>query len=398
MTGSREGGRGRVSGQDDASRRGSLSAPGALADAPVAGAEPEYSEAAQLPDEPLRELAARYGLQPSAARPPLIEYIRRIWRRRYFVTGFATAQNVAMYTEARLGQVWQILTPLLNVIVYYLIFGLILDTKRGVPDFIAFLVIGVFIFNFTQRSFIISSRVMWDSLPLIRALYFPRACLPLGYVLIELQQLGISLIVIFATVLAVGQPITWHWLLIIPVLVMQTLFNVGAAFILARFGAGFDDVSQLLPFIVRTWFYASGVMFNIQTFHNLYLHPTIARILQYNPAAIYITLTRNALLESQRQSTPGSKPYNPALCALYYNPPRPPTAPPSNASPLQLDKYHLQLERYHKFLNANMFNSAHCPQVVSQTNLWLFGALWAIVILVVGFIFFWRAEVQYGRG
>jgi teichoic acid transport system permease protein len=386
MTGSREGGRGRVSGQDDATRRGSLSAPGALADAPVAGGEPEHSEAAQLPDEPLAELAAKYGLKPSAARPPLIEYMRRIWQRRYFVTGFATAQNVAMYTEAKLGQVWQILTPLLNVAVYYLIFGLILDTKRGVPDFIAFLVIGVFIFNFTQRSFIISSRVMWDSLPLIRALYFPRACLPLGYVLIELQQLAISLIVIFATVLAVGQPVTWYWLLIIPVLIMQTLFNIGAAFILARFGAGFDDVSQLLPFIVRTWFYASGVMFSIQTFHNLHEHPTIAKILQYNPAAIYITLTRNALLESQRQSTPGSKPYNRALCALYYNPPR-----------YSQQRFH-SVALYHKFLNANMFNSAHCAAVVSQANLWIFGALWAVVILLVGFIFFWRAEVQYGRG
>jgi teichoic acid transport system permease protein len=385
MTGSREGDR-QVSGPDDASRRGSLSAPGALADAPVAGAETESSEAAQLPGEPLVQLAARYGLQPSAARPPLIEYLRRIWRRRYFVTGFATAQNVAMYTEARLGQVWQILTPLLNVAVYYLIFGLILNTKRGVPDFIAFLVIGVFIFNFTQRSFIISSRVMWDSLPLIRALYFPRACLPLGYVLIELQQLGISLIVIFATVLAVGQPVTWYWLLIIPVLIMQTLFNIGAAFILARFGAGFDDVSQLLPFIVRTWFYASGVMFSIQTFSTLRNHPTLTRILQYNPAAIYITLTRNALLESQRQSMPGSKPHNQFLCNLYYHPP-----------PYSKQRFH-SVQLYHKFLSANIFNSAHCPAVVSQSSLWLFGVLWAVVVLVVGFIFFWRAEVQYGRG
>ena len=134
MTGSRDSGRGQVSGQGDASRRGSLNAPGALADAPVEGAETERSEAAQLPDEPLAGLAARYGLKPSAARPPLVEYIRRIWRRRYFVTGFATAQNVAMYTEARLGQVWQILTPLLNVAVYYLIFGLILNTNMLDPN------------------------------------------------------------------------------------------------------------------------------------------------------------------------------------------------------------------------------------------------------------------------
>jgi teichoic acid transport system permease protein len=386
MSGSGEGGRGRASGQGDVSRRGSLSAPGALADAPVTGDGTERSEAAQLPDEPLAELAARYSLQPSAARPPLLVYLRRLWQRRYFISGFATARNVAMYTEARLGQVWQILTPLLNVAVYYLIFGLILNTKRGVPDFIAFLVIGVFIFNFTQRSFIISSRVMFDSLPLIRALYFPRACLPLGYVLIELQQLGISLVVIFATVLAVGQPITWHWLLLVPVLVMQTLFNVGAAFILARFGAGFDDVSQLLPFIVRTWFYASGVMFSIQTFITLRGHQTLTRLLQYNPAAIYITLARNALLQSQRQSMPGARPRNDFLCALYYHPP-----------PYTPQRFH-SVAQYHKFLAANMFNSAHCPAVVSQWSLWMFGGAWAVVVLVAGFLFFWRAEVQYGRG
>lgn len=388
MSGSRTGGRGQLSGPGAVDDRGRLSGPGRLAEAAADGEEgaPEPGQNTMIPPGPLAELAAEHGLKPSAARPPLGEYIKRIWRRRFFITGFATAQNVAMYTEARLGQVWQVLTPLLNVAVYYLIFGLILNTKRGVPDFIAFLVIGVFIFNFTQRSFIISSRVMWDSLPLIRALYFPRACLPLGYVLIELEQLAISLVVIFATVLAVGQPVTWNWLLIVPILLMQTLFNVGAAFILARFGAGFDDVSQLLPFLVRTWFYASGVMFSIQTFGNLRGHHTIARVLQYNPAAIYITLTRDALMRSQRQTTPGSKPFNGTLCAQYYSPP-----------PFTKARFGTHAN-YARFLNQNMFNSAHCHAVISQPDLWLYGALWAVVVLVAGFIFFWRAEVQYGRG
>jgi len=390
MSGSRTGGRGQLSAPGGLSGRGQLQGPGSLGGSVTAGAETadgaDASQNTMVPEGNLAELAKQYGLKPSAARPPLIEYIKRIWQRRFFITGFATAQNMAMYTEARLGQVWQILTPLLNVAVYYLIFGLILNTKRGVPDFIAFLVIGVFIFNFTQRSFIISSRVMFDSLPLIRALYFPRACLPLGYVLIELQQLVISLIVIFATVLAVGQPVTWSWLLIIPILLMQTLFNVGAAFILARFGSGFDDVSQLLPFVVRTWFYASGVMFSIQTYNNLAQHPVIAKVLQYNPAAIYITLIRDALLRSQQQSMPGSKPFSHDLCTQYYHPP-----------PYTAQQFGTHAN-YEKFLARNLFNSAHCHAVVAMNNLWLFGALWAVVILVVGFIFFWRAEVQYGRG
>jgi teichoic acid transport system permease protein len=372
MSGSRANGRGQLEGPGALSGRGRLAGPGTLTDSLVDASAVDAGQNTMIPPgEDLADLADRYGLLPSAKRPPIPEYIRRIWQRRFFVTGFATAQNVAMYTEARLGQVWQVLTPLLNVAVYYLIFGLILNTKRGVDDFVAFLVIGVFVFNFTQRSFITSSRVMLDSLPLIRALYFPRACLPIGYVIIELQQLVISFLVLFVIVLASGEPLTWYWLLLIPVLIMQTLFNTGAAFILARWGAGFDDVSQLLPFLVRTWFYASGVMFSIQTFSNLASHPLLAKLLQYNPAAIYITLARNALMQSQRLGMPGAKPYNHHLCFLYYHPTKP---------------------------GGSFADSAYCHAVANTTDLWLGGAAWALVVLAAGFVFFWRAEVRYGRG
>jgi teichoic acid transport system permease protein len=380
MSGSRTGNRGQLSGPGSLRGRGKLNGPGSLAD-PGSLTDPAQPGATadgvptgqntMIPEGDLAELAKSYGLKPSAARPPMWDYLKSLWQRRYFITGFATARNVAMYTESRLGQVWQILTPLLNVAVYYLIFGFILDTSRGVDNFIAFLVIGVFVFNFTQRSFIISSRVMFDSLPLIRALYFPRACLPLGYVLIELQQLAISLVVIFATVLAVGEPITWYWLLVIPILLMQTLFNVGCALLLARLGAGFDDVSQLLPFIVRTWFYASGVMFSIQTFRTLALRPVLTQVLQYNPAAIYITLTRDALMRSQRISSPGAQPYNKNLCIQYY--------------------LHSSEPQY-------ILDSGHCHAIIHTSTLWYAGAGWALVALVAGFILFWRAEVQYGRG
>ena len=69
------------------------------------------------PDEEKRglaELAAGYGLRPSSARPGLVSYLKVVWQRRHFIVAYATARNVSMYTEARLGQLWQVLTPLLN--------------------------------------------------------------------------------------------------------------------------------------------------------------------------------------------------------------------------------------------------------------------------------------------
>ncbi|MBV9207805.1 MAG: ABC transporter permease [Actinobacteria bacterium] len=319
--------------------------------------------------EPLAELAARHQLRPSAARPGLFTYAGQLWARRHFIAGFATARNVAMYTEARLGQLWQILTPLLNAAVYYLIFGLILGTNRGVPNFLAFLITGIFVFNYTQRAFITTSRVMPDSLPLIRALPFPRACLPVGYVLIELQQLAMSMVVLTVIVLATREPLTWYWLLAIPALMLQTVFNVGMGLFLARLGAGAEDFSQLLPFLVRTWMYASGVIFSIQTISRLWHHPAITYLLQINPAAVYIGLMRNAILQSQRLGWPGSKPYDAANCALYRTG----------------QKAYLEY-------------SAYCHGTVSMSGLWLWGIGWAVVALVAGFVFFWEAETRYGRG
>ena len=342
-----------------------LSAPGRLA----AGDDVAAVATAGLPDEPLAQYAARYGLRPSAARPTVPSYLRQLWRRRSFILAFATARNIAMYTEARLGQLWQVLTPLLNAAVYYLIFGIILDTSRGVPNFLAFLITGIFIFNFTQRAFITTSRVMPDSLPLIRALPFPRASLPIGYVLIELEQLVMSMLVLTVIVLASGEPLTWHWLLAIPALALQAVFNIGMGLSLARLGAGADDFSQLLPFLVRTWLYASGVMFSIQTISSLRHHPTITYLLQVNPAAVYIGLVRNSILQSQRIGWPGSKPYSAGNCALY-----------------------------HTGKKAYLEYSAYCHGVVPMNGLWLWGIGWAIVALVVGFVFFWQAETRYGRG
>jgi len=84
---------------------GRLSAPGHLLVGEPASADD--AEAAELWDVPLAQLAAEHGLRPSAERPPVFRYIRELWRRSAFIGAFATARNIAMYTEARLGQLWQ---------------------------------------------------------------------------------------------------------------------------------------------------------------------------------------------------------------------------------------------------------------------------------------------------
>src|SRR5215213_5128321 len=187
----------------------------------------ELDDLAKLPPGWGGELASRHGLASISARPGLSQYLRQVWARRHFLVAFSNARVTSLYSRTRLGQVWQLLTPLLNAGVYLLLFGVLLNTSRGVDNFVAFLVIGVFIFHFSQRSVRHGADSISSNLGLIRALHFPRAALPLAYTLTELQQLVGALVVMTGVVLITGEPITLRWLLVPVAVGLQSVFNAG---------------------------------------------------------------------------------------------------------------------------------------------------------------------------
>lgn len=231
------------------------------------------------------------------------------------------------------------MTPLLNAAVYYFIFGLLMDTKRGVEDFVPFLVTGVFVWTFTQSSIMAGTRAISGNLGLVRALHFPRAALPVSFCLQQLQQLLFSMAALLVILLAFGVPPAPSWMLALPALVLQFLFNAGVAMVMARVGSKIPDMAQLMPFLLRTWMYASGVMFSIEhmTGPDSGLPSWVGTALQLNPAVVYIDLMRFALIDT--------------------------------------------------------FGGSQLPP-----HVWALAVCWALVAGIGGFVYFWKAEETYGRG
>ncbi|WP_283139036.1 ABC transporter permease [Rhizohabitans arisaemae] len=298
-----------------------------------------------LPEGSLAQLAEHHGLKRAIARPAIGPYLHQLWERRHFIRTYATSRNISKYSDSMLGQLWQVLTPLLNAAIYFVMFGIILGTQGDVDNFAAFLITGMFVFTYTQRSVMGGSRAIASNLSLIRALHFPRAALPLAYTLQEFQQLIVSMAVLMVIIPITGETPTFYWLLVPVALALQTLFNMGAGLAMARVGATLRDVSQLLPFIMRTWLYASGVFFSIPSrLKQAHAPEWVSWILEFNPATVFIDLMRGLLITSYRVPKPG------------YGPPP------------------------------------------DMTRIWLFALFWAVFALVVGFWYFWRAEERYGRG
>jgi teichoic acid transport system permease protein len=213
---------------------------------------------------------------------------------------------------------------------------MLLKTKQGVPDYVPFLVTGVFIWTFTQSSIMAGTRAISGNLGLVRALHFPRAALPISFCLQQLQQLLFSMAALVVILLCFGVPVSASWLLALPALFLQFVFNAGMSMIMARAGAKTPDIAQLMPFVLRTWMYTSGVMYSID---NLTQNsPQYVKILlDINPVTVYIDLARFALIDS--------------------------------------------------------FTSAQLPP-----HVWIMAVTWAVVVGFGGYVYFWKAEEQYGRG
>ena len=99
-----------------------------------------------------------------------------------------------------------------------------------------------------------------------------------------------------------GEPVTWHWLELIPALALQAMFCLGLSFAVARIGARVPDTTQVLPFVSRVWTYMSGVMYSVQVFAQGH-SPWVGTVLTLNPGYVYLSLARHALIVGSPAST-----------------------------------------------------------------------------------------------
>lgn len=210
----------------------------------------------------LAEQARDAGLHRVGARQPLGRYLREVWSRREFVLTMARYRMRAGLETNRLGMAWVVLRPLLNALIYGLIFGLLQGNSR--PDgYAVYVVVGVFLFEFFTGCFNDGSKSITKNRSLVQSLAFPRMTLPLAVVVEQLLKFLITMVVLVPLLLAFGKYPTWGWLYMIPLVLLFTLLNTGVALITARLTVHVSDLSQLLPFVSRLLFYTSGVLFAV---------------------------------------------------------------------------------------------------------------------------------------
>ncbi|WP_104053803.1 MULTISPECIES: ABC transporter permease [unclassified Arthrobacter] len=260
-------------------------------------ADPQSGSQADSPSEvQVKPLSVDVrGLQRVGARPGFVDYVVQVWNYREFIFYDAKSRVQSGNRRDRLGSIWLILNPVLNGLTYFLVFGLLLGTGGGIENFIGYLVIGIFLFQYSSRAITNGGRSIQQNRAVIQAFSFPRATLPIA---VNLRELLANIPVFIVMVLIVllippTEEISWLGLLIIPALLLQSIFNLGVGLILARVISKVNDVVHLLSFALRAWMYTSAVFYSYDRFID---QPVLLEIIKLNPLFNVLDIVRDVLL------------------------------------------------------------------------------------------------------
>jgi teichoic acid transport system permease protein len=246
--------------------------------------------------------AREHGLQPVGARPRFGEYLRELWRTRHFLKAMSSAQVLSANSDSRLGAFWELLNPILQAVVFYIAFGVLLNGRAGIDNFEVFLLVGVFGWHTLSASVTQGANAIPNNRGLTKSLHFPRAVLPLTIVARQAFTLGPKMGVLLVVMLLTHEPITWKIFQAIPAWGLLLTFSAGAALLLARVTANNPDVSNVLPFCMRMWLYLSGVFFDIG--QRLANQPEwLQYIATHQPGAVLLALVRSPFLEQYPAAT-----------------------------------------------------------------------------------------------
>jgi lipopolysaccharide transport system permease protein len=222
--------------------------------APVPPVTPTGSDVAPEP----RELI----LAPRAGRIPRLA-LRELWAYRTLLYFLVWRDLKVRYTQTVLGVAWAVVQPLLNTVVFTLVFGrLVRVPTDGVP-YPVFALAAVVPWTYVSTAFSTAGQSLLNSSNLITKVYFPRLVIPWAPVCAAGVDFLIGLVLLAGAVVAYAQhPSGWAFLVVPASVVVFVLTAAGAGGWVAALSVQYRDVKHLVPFVTTLWMYASPIVYS----------------------------------------------------------------------------------------------------------------------------------------
>jgi lipopolysaccharide transport system permease protein len=189
--------------------------------------------------------------------------LKELWRYRELVY-FLTWRDIKVrYKQAVLGIASAVLQPVLTVLIFTVVFGILLKTPSQDLPYPLFTISALLPWQLFANALQRSSISLVGNANLLTKIYFPRLAIPLSAVMAALVDFGVSFFVLIGMMAYYRYMPGWNmlWLPVIILFALLTALAVGLW--LSAINVQYRDVQHMVPFIVQVWMYASPIVYPI---------------------------------------------------------------------------------------------------------------------------------------
>jgi lipopolysaccharide transport system permease protein len=186
-----------------------------------------------------------------------------------------------LYAQTVLGFAWAILNPLVQIIIFSVIFGKVAKLSTDGIPYVLFSTVAIIPWTYMAESMNMASQSLVTGQNMLGKVYFPRIVYPITPVLAKLVDFGISLVLMVVVMVYYRVAPTWN-LLYLPLLVV-VMISVPASIglWLSALAIRYRDVKFAMPFVIRMLIYSAPILYTASSIPDQYrvlysLNPIVA--------------------------------------------------------------------------------------------------------------------------
>ena len=218
-----------------------------------------------------------------------MEKLKEIWKYRQMIVGLVRRDLRGRYKGSVLGFLWTFINPLLQLVVYTMVFSVIM--RAGIDKYYLFLFVALIPWIFFSTSVAGGCGCVLYHQDMVTKIYFPREVLPIAHVTTGFVNMLYSFIVVFAVVVFCRVPLNFLALLCLPaIMVVEYVLSLGMALIVSALTVYFRDLEHIMSIVIMAWQFLTPVMYSIDQV------PEVVRpLFRLNPMTNIILAYRDVL-------------------------------------------------------------------------------------------------------
>ena len=186
--------------------------------------------------------------------------LKEIYEYRLMVYSLVKRDLRGKYKGSVLGFMWTFVNPLLQLLVYNMVFSIIM--RAGVEKFYLYLFVGLIPWLFFSAAITGGSTCIIAQKDLIKKIRFPREIIPISYVTSQFVNMLLSFIVVIIVSVVSGVKLTVGGILCLPVIMLvEYMMALGIALISSSLTVYFRDLEHILAIVAMAWLYATPICY-----------------------------------------------------------------------------------------------------------------------------------------